>query len=224
MNRFTTATALAADPFGRRAGASEAEMLELLGRLTSAMELRDQTGGTHGSRVAQVAARLATLAGFVPQFVADLQAVIPLHDLGKIAIPETILQKDGPLTPAERAIVNTHTEVGASIMGSHDTPLLKLAAEVALCHHERWDGTGYPNGLAGKSIPVSCRLVAIADTFDALLSRRSYKDVWSPEAVRQYMQSQYGLAYDPELLDIFLAHFDEMLELRRSVEDVWVVD
>ena len=224
MNMLTTATSLAADPFARRVTASEADMLDLLGRLTSAMELRDQTGGTHGSRVAHVAARLAILAGFVPQFAEDLLVVVPLHDLGKVAIPEAILQKDGALTAAERAIVNTHTEIGASIMGSHDSPLLRLAAEIALSHHERWDGTGYPNGRAGRGIPVSCRLVGIADTFDALLSRRSYKDAWSPDAVRQYMKGQYGLAYDPELLDLFLAHFDEMLDLRRSVEDVWLVD
>lgn len=196
---------------------SEADVLGLLLRLAAAIDLCDADGRSHGTRVAHVARRLALKGGYRRDFADDLFAVAALHDLGKVTIAPTILMKPGPLDGAERAIVQSHAEAGAAILSQRETPLMGMASAVALSHHERWDGAGYPYRIAGTAIPLVARLVAIADVFDALLSRRSYKEPWQPDAVHDYLAMERGRQFDPLLLDHFLADFDAMLSLRADV-------
>jgi putative two-component system response regulator len=177
----------------------------------------DAEAGGHGTIVARIAHRLAQKAGFAANFTEQLLFAARLHDIGKIGIPWELLMKPGPLTPAERAIVETHAPVGATILRAYRSPGCEMAQEIALHHHERWDGTGYPCRLSGQQIPVSARLVAIADVFDALLSPRCYKTAWTPTAVRDHLEEQRGQAFDPALLDLFLRDFDAMVALRGTL-------
>ncbi len=182
----------------------EASHHELAGRLALVGEYRDDETAQHTARVGTAAARLATAVGFTPAEAALLGEAAPLHDIGKIAIPDSILRKPGPLTPEELEVVKTHPAVGAHILGGGESELLRLAEQVALTHHERFDGAGYPRGLQGQGIPLAGRLVAVVDVFDALTSERPYKAAWTVEAAAAHMRSQRGRHFDPDLLDVFL--------------------
>jgi putative two-component system response regulator len=127
-----------------------------------------------------------------------------LHDLGKVAIPDTILLKPGPLTAAEFEVVKTHPERGAELLAGSPSPIIQMAAEVALTHHERWDGTGYPYGAMGESIPMSGRIVAVADVYDALISARVYKHAWSPADAAAYVVAASGRQFDPRVVRAFV--------------------
>ncbi len=179
--------------------------IEALGRLALAAEYRDDDTGQHTARVGSLCALIATALGQSKQDTALLRLAAALHDIGKIGIPDRILLKEGSLTPSERAIMQTHTTIGAEILGRSTSPLLQLAREIAMSHHERWDGEGYPAGLKGEQIPYPARIVAVADTFDALIHKRPYKRAWPLQEALREMQAQRGRQFDPAVLLEFFA-------------------
>ncbi len=187
---------------------------ETVERLTRAIEMHDEETGRHVNRMASTAAFLGDQLGMDPEEVVLLRTAAPMHDVGKVATPDQILRKEGPLTPEEREEMQRHTTVGYEILADSDSDLLKLAASVALTHHERWDGSGYPNGLAGEEIPIEGRIVAVADAFDAMLSDRSYRPALSVAEAVETIASESGAHFDPKVVDILLAHREEVLALR----------
>ncbi len=183
----------------------EAAQLEVLQRLAGAGEYRDDDTGLHTARVAATAGSLAAAAGLDPREVELLVRAAPLHDVGKIGIPDSVLLKPGKLTPEEMGIMRRHTIIGASILEGSRSPLIQLAESIALRHHEKWDGTGYPEGLAGERIPQSARIIAIADVFDALTHARPYRPAWTIEATLAEIARLRGTHFDPWLTDLFLS-------------------
>jgi PAS domain S-box-containing protein/putative nucleotidyltransferase with HDIG domain len=181
----------------------QAAQHEALQRLAIAAEYRDDETGQHTRRVGDLSARLAAELGLAAEEVELLRRAAPLHDVGKIGIPDTILLKPGRLTPDEFDQVKTHTVIGAKMLAGGGFPLLETAECIARSHHERWDGTGYPAGLAGGDIPLAGRIVAIADVFDALTHNRPYKSAWSKEEGLAEIEAQRGRQFDPELVDAF---------------------
>ena len=181
----------------------EAAQIEIIERLARAAEFRDDNTGQHTERVGQMAALLAREIGLPDGQVALIRRAAPLHDVGKIGIPDSILLKLGKLTSEEFALVKTHTAIGARILSGSRFALLQLAEEIARTHHERWDGTGY-EGLTRDSIPLVGRIVAVADVFDALTQKRPYKPAWPVEDAAAEMDRQRGQQFEPELVDAFL--------------------
>jgi len=193
--------------------------LELIRRLSIASEFRDNETGMHVVRISNYCRILAKAIGMDDSEADLLLQTSPMHDVGKIGIPDKILLKPGPLTDEEWAFMKKHTEFGAQIIGEHENRLLKTARVIALTHHERWDGAGYPNGLKGEEIPIEGRIVALADVFDALLSERPYKSAWPTDmAVAQIKQGSGG-HFDPALVQAFLEHLDEILALAETHAD-----
>ncbi len=158
---------------------------------------------------------LALAAGYNAAQAEDMLHAAPMHDVGKIGIPDAILQKKGPLTADEWDTMRKHPAIGGDIIGEHEPGLLQLARRIALSHHEKWDGSGYPNGLRGEDIPYEGRIVAIADVFDALTSARPYKVAWTVEKTLEHMRANSGTHFDPELLTLFLAHMPEVLAIKE---------
>jgi len=188
----------------RRASAElEIAQREMVKRLSMAVEYRDEDTGAHIERIGRLSTMLAEQVGVGAEWCAQLTLAAPLHDVGKVAIPDAILLKPGPLTPEERAIVETHTEEGYRLLRGSSSSVLDLAASIALSHQEKWDGSGYPRGLAGESIPIEGRIVAIADVFDALTSDRVYRKAFPVEEAVKMMSEQRGKHFDPVLLDAF---------------------
>jgi HD-GYP domain-containing protein (c-di-GMP phosphodiesterase class II) len=180
--------------------------VEMALRLRRACEAHDNELGTHLDHVAFYACELARLAGLPEARIRELHYAAPLHDVGKIALPPALLNKPGALTNEEMTIVRSHTIVGHQILDGSRWPVMQCAARIALHHHENWDGSGYPNGLSGDAIPLEARIVAVADVFDALLSKRAYKPAWDENSVLTEMQRLRGSKFDPSLLELFLAH------------------
>jgi putative two-component system response regulator len=180
----------------------ESAHLDTLERLAVAAEFRDDDTGRHTERVASISALLGREAGLNEEEVDLLRRAAPLHDLGKIGIPDAILRKPGPLTAEEWEIMKTHTTAGARILGGGKSRIIRLAEEIALSHHERWDGTGYPEARAGEAIPVAARIVAVADVFDALTSDRVYRKAWAPDDVLAYLRGHAGTHFDPALVEL----------------------
>jgi PAS domain S-box-containing protein len=187
---------------------------ETVERLTLAIEMHDAETGRHVSRMASIAAFLGGKLGLDPEAVTLLRTAAPMHDVGKVATPDEILRKPGPLTPEEREEMQRHTTVGHEILSGSDSPLLQMAADVALTHHERWDGSGYPNGLATEEIPIEGRIVAVADAFDAMLSDRCYRPALSVAEATKTIAGESGTHFDPEIVDVLLRHQEEALSLR----------
>jgi putative two-component system response regulator len=185
--------------------ALRASRLEIVQRLGLAAEYKDNETGLHVIRMSHFAKVLGVAAGMGEAEADDLLHAAPMHDVGKIGIPDHILQKRGPLDPAEWAIMKTHAAIGATIIGEHASGMLALAASIALTHHEKWDGSGYPHGLRGEQIPFAGRIVAVADVFDALTSVRPYKPAWTVEAAVEYLEQQKGQHFEPALVELFLA-------------------
>jgi putative two-component system response regulator len=181
-----------------------ATRLQIVQRLGLAAEYKDNETGLHVIRMSHYSRLLGEAYGLDEHEVEDLFIAAPMHDIGKIGIPDRILQKPGRLEPDEWAVMRTHPTIGASIIGAHESSMLKLAHDVALCHHEKWDGSGYPRGLQGEDIPLFGRIVAVADVFDALTSVRPYKPAWPLEEACAWLRDQRGLHFQPELVDLFL--------------------
>ncbi len=190
--------------------------LQTLQRLARAAEYRDDATGQHTRRVGRSAARVAAMLGWSAADIEMMRLAAPLHDVGKIGVPDGILLNDGPLSPAEFEVMKTHCAIGADILSGSDVPLLKLAAEIAMSHHERWDGRGYPEGLAGEEIPLSGRIVAVADTFDALTHPRPYKEAWTVEAALDDIGRGSGERFDPQVVEAFRAGLAEAREADRD--------
>jgi HD-GYP domain-containing protein (c-di-GMP phosphodiesterase class II) len=178
--------------------------LEVVHRLGQAAEARDGETGLHIQRIGHLARSLGLAAGMSEAEADLLQQASAMHDVGKIGIPDRILLKPGRLEPGERDLMQTHTTIGAGILSGSSSALLQMAEEIALTHHERWDGSGYPRGLRGTEIPVPGRICAIVDVFDALLSRRTYKAAWSMEEALAELRAGRAQQFDPDLLDLFV--------------------
>jgi HD-GYP domain-containing protein (c-di-GMP phosphodiesterase class II)/methylmalonyl-CoA mutase cobalamin-binding subunit len=182
----------------------EIAQAETVQRLSMAVEFRDEDTGAHIERIGRFSVLLAEQIGMDTEFCERLRHAAPLHDVGKVAIPDAILLKPGPLTPEERAIVETHAEEGHRLVRGSSSSILDMAATIALSHQEKWDGSGYPRGLKGEAIPIEGRIVAVADVFDALTSDRVYRKAFSVEEAIQMMREQRGRHFDPVLLDAFM--------------------
>jgi response regulator RpfG family c-di-GMP phosphodiesterase len=180
----------------------EAAQLETLERLAIAAEFRDDDTGRHTQRVGKLAALLSRAVGLTEPEIALIERAAPLHDVGKIGIADSILLKPGPLTQAERRVMQTHTTMGAKILSGGRSSIMRLAEEIALSHHEWWDGSGYPEGRAGERTPLSARIVAIADFFDALCSARVYRPAWPVKEVLAEIRRQRGVQFDPSLVEL----------------------
>jgi putative two-component system response regulator len=187
-----------------RTYALERSHLEMLQRLATAAELRDDETGQHTLRVGHSAGILARTAGLPPDAVDLLRQAAPLHDVGKIGVPDAVLRKPASLTPEEVLVMRRHTLIGAQLLGEGHSPVMCMAEIIALSHHERWDGTGYPHGLAGAAIPLPARIVALADVFDALTHDRPYRSAWSVDAALEEIARSRGTHFDPALTDVFL--------------------
>ncbi|HSO02234.1 MAG TPA: HD domain-containing phosphohydrolase [Gaiellaceae bacterium] len=189
---------------------------ETIRRLSWAAEFRNQETGEHIVRMSLYCALLARLAGLDAERAEMIRIASPMHDVGKIGIPDRIMLKPGRLTADERSVIETHTEIGHRILAGSGVELLDLAADLALTHHERIDGTGYPGGLAGDEIPIEGRIVAVADVFDALTSDRVYRPAYQPDEAHALMLEGRGTQFDAFLLDLFFDAFDDVLAIRRS--------
>ncbi|MBI2782537.1 MAG: response regulator [Gammaproteobacteria bacterium] len=193
--------------------------LQVVQRLARAAEYRDNETGNHILRMAKVSTLLAESLGWTPAECELMSHASPMHDIGKIGIPDGILLKPGKLEPLEFKIMQTHAEIGAKILDGDDCDLINLARSIALTHHEKWDGTGYPRGLAGAAIPMAGRIVAVADVFDALTSVRPYKDAWPTEKAVNQMKEDAGTHFDPEVIDHFLKCLPNIIEVTLRYAD-----
>lgn len=192
---------------------------EVLLTLGEVAENKSAETGSHVKRVAAYSRFLAEKYGLSKEEVILLETVAPMHDVGKIAIPDTILHKPGKLTPDEMEIMKTHSQKGYQMFSHSDRPMMKYAALVALQHHEKYDGTGYPIGLVGEDIHIAGRIVAVADVFDSLGSKRSYKEPWKLEAILEYFKEQRGRHFDPKLVDILLENIEEIDAISQQFKD-----
>jgi putative two-component system response regulator len=190
---------------------------DALFRLALAAEYRDDDTGEHIVRMGFAAEALALAVGEDAAWAAMLRKAAPMHDIGKIGIPDAVLKKPGQLTDDERNVMRRHPEIGAGILGQSRIPLFKLAAEVALTHHERWDGKGYPHGHAGADIPLAGRIVAICDFFDALTMDRCYRPAFADDRALAMLAAESGRAFDPALVATFIARAPELLALRDRI-------
>jgi putative two-component system response regulator len=186
-------------------------------RLVSAAEYRDDETGAHIRRIGLVSASLAKEMGLDTSTVDDIRIAAPMHDIGKIGVPDNILRKPGRLTPEEFNIVKEHTTIGAQILDGSDIRLIRMAKDIALYHHERWNGMGYPTGLSGEDIPLYARIVAVVDVFDALSSPRVYKPAFSVEKTVGIIKAERGEHFDPQVLDVFLTLLPSIREIYLSV-------
>ncbi|SMC19673.1 putative two-component system response regulator [Andreprevotia lacus DSM 23236] len=192
---------------------------EMIVRLSRAAEARDPETGAHLLRMANYAALIARAMGWSAPEAELLLHAAPMHDIGKVGIPDAILLKPGRLDADELTIMQTHPAIGHELLARSDSPLLQLAATVALTHHEKYDGSGYPQHLQGDAIPEAGRIVAVADVFDALLSPRPYKQAWTLPATLDFLREQRGAHFDPRCVDALLDHLDEALQIRERYQD-----
>lgn len=193
----------------------EATQREIIHILGDASESRSQETGDHIQRVAEISYTLAKLIGLPEEDVDNIRLAAPMHDLGKVGIPDAILNKPGRFTDEEYAIMKSHSEKGYNMLCNSKRKLLRFAAEIARSHHERWDGRGYPRGIAGEEIPLAGRICAIADVLDALSSPRCYKQPWPEEKVKEEFIKQRGAQFQPELVDVLIEHWDEIYGVYR---------
>ncbi len=185
--------------------------------LVSVSEFRDMDTGAHVRRMGLYAEALAVELGWGREIADDLRLVAPMHDVGKIGVPDSVLLKPGRLTDEEFEVIKGHASIGASILNRHDLPLLDLAGEIALSHHERWDGSGYPHGRVGESIPRAARLVAIVDVYDALVHDRVYRAALPEEEAIAIMKKGRGSHFDPAIFDVFVELLPDLRRIRQQV-------
>ncbi len=202
----------------RRTADLHESQLEVVRRLGRAAESRDYGTGMHITRMSRIAHLIARAARLDPDQCELLLHAAPMHDIGKIGIPDAILLKPGPLDPDEWEEMKRHTTIGAELLAGSHSPVVQLGEVIALTHHERWDGSGYPHGVAGDATPLVGRICAIADVFDALISERPYKDAWDHQSAANEIASQAGRQFDPELVDLFLGLQPALEHLLASAE------
>ena len=193
----------------------QATQMELLRRLAMAAEYRDSYAGAHLNRIRKVSHLLCLALGMNVETAEEISSGSILHDVGKIGIPDSILLKPGKLTKEEFDTMKRHPVIGGDLLKGLDSPLFQVARQIALTHHERWDGTGYPSGLSSEDIPLCGRIVALCDVFDALLLERPYKSAWTPEEAFQEIARGRGTHFDPALTDLFLS-------LRENIRELYV--
>lgn len=192
---------------------------EIAMTLLAASGHRDHETAEHVRRIGLYAEALAKELGWDEEKAADLRIAAAMHDIGKIGIPDSILLKPGKLTPEEFEIMKGHPEIGADMLSNTKVPLLNMAAQVSLCHHERWDGTGYPKGLKGEEIPIEARITTIVDVYDALVHKRVYKKASSEQSAVTLMTQMVGKHFDPELFKLFLKNLPKMQRIRQAYSE-----
>ncbi|PRM93428.1 response regulator receiver protein [Arcobacter cryaerophilus gv. occultus] len=193
---------------------------EVIFTMGSIAEFRSKETGEHIKRVAKYSRILAAAYGLCEDDIDMLELASPMHDIGKIAIPDAILNKPGKLTNEEFEIIKTHAQKGHDMLGISNRPLFKVASQIALTHHEKYDGTGYPHSLKGEDIPIFGRITALADVFDAIGSDRCYKKAWEMEKVLEFIKEQRGKHFDPKLVDIFFDNLDDILKIKEEYQDI----
>jgi putative two-component system response regulator len=192
---------------------------ELSHRLIAASEYRDHETGAHVRRIGLYAAQMAELLGWDEGDVERIRAAAPMHDIGKIGVPDAILQKPGELTEGEWVMMKRHTTMGAAILKGSQVPFIQMGARIAACHHEKWDGSGYPNGLQGDQIPVEARITALVDVYDALANRRYYKEPWTQERIVPFLEKGAGLHFEPGLVGTFLQNLERFRQILETHPD-----
>ena len=190
---------------------------EVLMRLAIAAEYRDEATEQHMIRLGYMAEKLSALLGESDEFCYLMRLAAPMHDVGNIGLPEALLKNPSSLNTEERALMNTHTEIGFKILAQADAPLFQLAASIALTHHETFDGTGYPKQLAGHAIPLAGRIVALVDYFDALTMDKPYRASFSDAQAIEMVQAQSGKLFDPDMVNVFIAKIESFIQLRHSI-------
>lgn len=193
--------------------------LEMICLLAGAAETRSKETANHVKRVGLLAQALGDLVGLDEQHCEALRFAAPLHDIGKIGVADSVLNKPGKHDPSEIAAMREHSTLGSRMLAESRRPLIRLAADIAACHHENWDGSGYPQGLQGEQIPLSARIVALADVFDALGSRRCYKEPWPDQQIAEHIQEQRGKKFDPQLVDLAVQHWQRLVDIRVQYPD-----
>ncbi len=193
---------------------------DIISILSKTAEYRDNETSAHTVRVGEMAGLIAQKLGWSEEDIELIRLAAPMHDIGKIGIEDGVLLKPGKLDDDEFTIMKTHAAIGHSILSQKETPLLKLAAEIAHSHHEKYNGQGYPRGLREDEIPISGAIVAVVDVFDALLSERPYKKAFSLEKAIEIIKNDSGTHFHPMVVDLFLESLDDILEIRRSLNDV----
>jgi HD-GYP domain-containing protein (c-di-GMP phosphodiesterase class II) len=194
--------------------------LEIVFRLGQVVESRDPETGRHITRMSRLSARLAEVAGMSPAECEVLLHAAPMHDIGKVGVPDSILHKAGPLEPNEWETMRRHTTIGAEILTGSRSPVVAMAEEIALTHHERWDGSGYPRGLSGEEIPLVGRICAVSDVFDALVSTRPYKPAWPIDEALAELERRAGTLFDPTLVDLLRGLHDELPGIIAGGDDL----
>lgn len=193
---------------------------DIISILSKTAEYRDNETSAHTLRVGEMAALIAQKLGWSEEDIELIRLAAPMHDIGKVGIEDGVLLKPGKLDEQEFTIMKTHSAIGHSILSQKETPLLKLAAEIAYSHHEKYNGQGYPRGLKEDEIPISGAIVAVVDVFDALLSERPYKKAFTLEKALEIIKNDSGTHFHPIVVELFLESFDEVLEIRKSLSDV----
>ncbi len=191
--------------------------LDTIHRLVLAAEYKDEDTGDHIVRMSRYSALLAEKLGMSDKEVQNIRYAAPMHDVGKIGIPDNILMKPGKLTDEEFDFMKTHTNIGAKILANSKAEILQLSQQIAISHHEKWNGRGYPQGLSGTKIAIAGRIVGLADVFDALTSKRPYKDPYPVEVACDIIKKESGQHFDPELVDVFMENIDEILKIKKEV-------
>jgi putative two-component system response regulator len=193
---------------------------EMIMRFALAAEYKDESTGTHLVKIADYCTEIAQELGLSKQEVEYLKYASPMHDIGKLIIPDAIIKKEGGLTPEEMEVVKKHPVLGADIFKGSRSPLLKIARIISLTHHERYDGTGYPGGLKGKEIPLFGRIVALADVFDALTSKRPYKEAYEFDEAIKIIQESSGKHFDPDVVRVFIARKNKIKQILQATRDI----
>ena len=197
----------------------ENSRLEVIRRLGIAAEYKDNETGNHVARMSRYSYQLAKKIGLNEDYATMILNAAPMHDIGKIGIPDSVLLKQGRLNPDEWEIMKTHVEIGVEILSDGTTPLLEMARRIAASHHEKWDGTGYPLGIKGEDIAIEGRICAIADVFDALTSTRPYKEAWSVEKAMAFIRSESAVSFDPILVKAFDSILFDILKIKTEYLD-----
>ncbi len=193
---------------------------EMIFRFALIAEYRDESTGTHLVKIADYSAEIAREMGLSKKDVDNLRYASPMHDIGKIVIPDAILKKPGGLTPEEREVMKKHTTLGADIFENSKSPLLRVARIISLTHHERFDGTGYPQGLKGDDIPLFGRIVSVADVFDALTSKRPYKEAYGFDEALALIKEGSGTQFDPAVVRAFLKRIEKIKQIWQATQDI----